>query len=90
MDAMQVELTERGLRCETESQIKGCFKKSVVGVFYSDLFVNESIIVELNISIQYNSAGEVQLLNELKATGIKVGLPINFGKVKVEFKRLVT
>ena len=32
---------------------------------------------------------ESQLLNELKASGIEVGLPINFGARKVEFKRLV-
>ena len=30
-----------------------------------------------------------QLLNELKATGTQVGLLINFGKEKLEFKRFV-
>jgi L-amino acid N-acyltransferase YncA len=30
-----------------------------------------------------------QLLNELKATGLKVGLPVNFGRTKVQFKRMV-
>jgi GxxExxY protein len=37
----------------------------------------------------YNPEEEPQLLNELKATGIKVGLLINFGRTKVEFKRFV-
>ena len=32
---------------------------------------------------------EAQLLNEFKATGIKVGLLVNFGRTKVEYKRLV-
>ena len=41
------------------------------------------------VAKQHNSTDEAQLLNELKATGIKVGLLINFEKDKVEFKRLV-
>jgi GxxExxY protein len=36
-----------------------------------------------------DSRDEAQLLNELKATGIKIGLLLNFGKQKAEFKRLV-
>ena len=35
------------------------------------------------------AADEAQLLDELKATGIKVGLLINFGRQKVEFRRFV-
>ena len=35
---------------------------------------------------EYQTAGEAQLLNVLKATGIKVGLLINFGRAKLEFK----
>jgi len=37
----------------------------------------------------YNPEDEAQLLNELKATGFKVGFLINFGRQKVEFKRMV-
>ena len=38
------------------------------------------VIVELKVAKQYNPKDEPQLLNELKATEIKVGLLINFGK----------
>ncbi len=47
------------------------------------------MIVELKIAQEYQRLDEPQLLNELKATGIKVGLLINFGKSKVAFKRFV-
>ncbi len=47
------------------------------------------MIVETKIAKDYNPADEAQLLNELKATGIKVGLLINFGRTKVDFKRMV-
>jgi len=51
--------------------------------------VNECVIVELKVAKAYCPEDEPQLLNELKATGIKVGLLINFGRTKVEFKRFV-
>jgi GxxExxY protein len=60
-----------------------------VGYFKADLWVEECVIVELKVAKSYVPDDEPQLLNELKATGVKVGLLINFGRVKVEFKRMV-
>jgi GxxExxY protein len=51
--------------------------------------VDDRVIVELKVAKEYNPQDEPQLLNELKATGMKVRLLINFGKAKVEFKRFV-
>ena len=87
--AMQVELVERGLRAETEHEITVRYKGAIVGHYRADLFVEEAVIVELKVAKTYNPQDEAQLLNELKATGIKVGLLINFGRTKVEFKRMV-
>lgn len=84
-----MELIQQGCSCQTENQIKVNYKWATVGEYFADLFVDETVIVELKVAKNYNSADEAQLLNELKATGIKVGLLINFGKEKVEFKRLV-
>jgi GxxExxY protein len=87
--AMNVELQARGLVVETEAEIRVFYKGVEVGFYKADLFVNACVIVELKVAAEYNSADEAQLLNELKATGIKVGLLINFGRTKVTFKRLV-
>ncbi len=87
--ALQVELLHRGLSAEIEHPIKVTFKGAIVGEYEADLLVEEKVIVELKVAKVYNSKDEPQLLNELKATGIKVGLLINFGKEKVEFKRFV-
>jgi GxxExxY protein len=87
--AMQVEFGLRGIRCEIEQAITVVYKGNVVGDYRADLFVEDSVIVELKVGKEYSSADEPQLLNELKATGVKVGLLINFGKSKVEFKRFV-
>ena len=86
---MQVELERRGLRAETEHKIKVSYKGVIVGDYQADLFVADVVIVKLKVAKNYNNEDEPQLLNELKATGIKVGLLINFGRTKVEFKRMV-
>ncbi len=83
--AMQVELIRRGFKAE----IFVYYKDVEVGFYKADLFVNECVIAELKIAKSYVPDDEPQLLNELKATGVKVGLLINFGRTKVEFKRMV-
>jgi GxxExxY protein len=87
--AMQVELQRTGLHAEIETRIQVKYKGVIVGDFDADLFVDESVIVELKVAKSYNADDEPQLLNELKATGIRVGLLINFGRTKVEFVRRV-
>jgi len=87
--SMQVELHQAGLKCEIECPIKVKYRNVIVGDFRADLFVGDVVIVELKTAKNYCAEDEPQLLNELKATGIKVGLLINFGRTKVEFKRMV-
>jgi GxxExxY protein len=87
--AMQVELQIRGFKAPIEEEVRVLFKNVEVGFYKSDIFVNDCVVVELKAAKTYNSEDEAQLLNELKATGIKVGLLINFGRTKVEFKRFV-
>jgi GxxExxY protein len=77
------------LKAETESLIKVTYKGVVVGEYQADLLVADQVIVELKVAREYQPADEAQLLNELKATGIKVALLINFGRTKVEFKRFI-
>jgi GxxExxY protein len=85
---MQVELQLRGLSCDLERAILVRFKDVVVGDYSADLFVEDRVMVELKVAKQYHPEDEPQLLNELKATGIRVGMLINFGRNKVEFKRI--
>ena len=86
--AMQVELVRRGRRCETETQIKVNYKDVIVGNYRADLMVDDVVVVELKVAKSYQPSDEAQLLNELKATGMRVGLLINFGRERVDFKRM--
>ncbi|MBU4199065.1 MAG: GxxExxY protein [Verrucomicrobia bacterium] len=87
--AMMVELHRIGLRADMEHPIHVRYKTVVVGDYAADLFVENQVMVEIKVAKEYNRQDEPQLLNELKGTGIKVGLLINFGRTKVEFKRMV-
>jgi GxxExxY protein len=87
--SMQVELIKRGSTAEIEKRVQVQYKQVVVGDYDSDLIVDDRVLVELKVNPQYDRRDEAQLLNVLKATGIKVGLLVNFGRAKVEYKRLV-
>jgi len=86
---MQVELIRRGFEAQIEAEIRVMYKGVEVGFYKADLWVNHCVMVELKAAKAYTQENEPQLLNELKATGVKVGLLINFGRTKVEFKRFV-
>jgi len=53
------------------------------------MIVNDAVIVEVEIAPQYDKRDEAQLQNVLKASGLKVGILLDFGRYKVEYKRLV-
>jgi len=80
---------KKGFEQIIEHAIKVKFKDVVVGEYAVGLLVDGKVIVDLKVAKEYNPQDEPQLLNELKATGIKVGLLINFGKEKVAFNRLI-
>lgn len=87
--AMQVELQSRGIKVELEPLVKVQFKGVIVGGYAADLLVADKIIVELKADTVYQPAHEAQLLNELRGTKIRLGFLINFGREKVEHKRMV-
>ena len=87
--AMQVELQSRGIKVELEPKIQVKFKGVVVGDYAADLLVADKIVVELKTDATYQSIHEAQLLNELRGTGIRLGYLINFGRERVEYKRMV-
>jgi len=88
-NALQVELACRNFKTVLEKRTNVRYKEVVVGDYDADLVGNDSVVVEIKVAPQYDKHDETQLLNLLKATGFKLGVLINFGRSKVEFKRLV-
>src|SRR5260370_42401011 len=86
--ALQVELLRQGATAEVEKRIQVQYEGVFVGDYDADLIVDGCVAVEIKDVPQYDKRDEAQVLNELKVTGLKIGLLVNFGRSKVEFKRL--
>ncbi len=88
-NALMVELRQMGLGCAQEVALKVQYKGVVVGDYFADIIVERRVLVELKSCTSLESVHEAQVLNYLKASGIHVGLPMNFGKPKLEYRRFV-
>ena len=80
-------LRKAGIGVVCEKMLTVIYDGVVVGEFSADMMIEETLLVE-NKAVQLLAQGhEVQLVNYLSATGKDVGLLINFGGPKLEFKR---
>ena len=88
-NALVVLTRKSGLAVEQQYSIKVMFEGVVVGEFFADLFVEKRVLVELKAVSMLMDEHTAQSLNYLRATGAEVCLLINFGKPKIEIKRLL-
>jgi len=86
---LMIELHKAGLACEAQQPLTVTYDDRAVGDFVADIVVEDCLILELKSARNIDQRHEVQLVNYLVATGIEVGLVINFGPEKVEVKRKV-
>lgn len=87
-NALVRELVDRGLRIETQRPIPVSYKGHLVGSYFADILVEGSVICEIRAIEGLLEIHELQLLHYLKATGIPVGLLLNFGASRVQVKRI--
>ena len=85
--ALAHELRKAGLKVECEEPITVQYDGVPVGDFSADLLVEGRVILELKATQTLAPAHEVQLVNYLAATGMDIGLLVNFGAQTLQFKR---
>ena len=88
-NALNHELSKNGLRVKQQYPIQVMYDGVVVGDYVADLLVNDQILLEIKAVNRIQDAHLAQCLNYLKATGYKICLLINFGKPRVEVKRVI-
>jgi GxxExxY protein len=88
-NALLIELKTRGLKAESQVPVKVFYKEKTVGEYIVDILVEKKVIVELKTVEKFDKVHEAQLLNYLKASGIQIGLLVNFKHPKAEIKRMV-
>ena len=87
-NALMVELEKAGLEAVKQKSIQIHYDREIIGDYTADIVVEDKVILELKAVKEIHPVHEAQLVNYLKATGIEVGLLINFGD-RVEIKRKV-
>jgi GxxExxY protein len=89
-EALEFELKSRSIPFTSQQLIPVHYKNHVLKKTYvADLLVFEKIIVEIKAIDRLSGHDEAQLLNYLKATGLELGLLINFGAAKLNWKRMI-
>lgn len=78
-NALKIEIEKAGLTVKQQERIDVYYEGQQVGEFYADLWVEDKVIIELKAVRTLDKIHEVQLVNYLSATGIDVGLLLNFG-----------
>ena len=88
-NALHQELMESGFTVETQKPVQVKYKNAVVGEYFADIVVNGRVLVEVKAVRAMDETHQAQLLNYLKATGLGVGLILNFGTPRLGIKRMV-
>ena len=86
-NALAHELRKSGLKVELERKISVSYDEVIVGHFEADMLIESCVIIENKAVHALATIHEVQLVNYLTATGIEIGLLLNFGAANLEFKR---
>jgi GxxExxY protein len=85
--ALAHELSKAGLQVECQRAAKVIYDGILVGDFIADMVIADTVLVENKAVQTLAKAHEVQLVNYLAATGIDIGLLLNFGGSSLQVKR---
>lgn len=88
-NALLVMFEENGIRAESQVPVQVQFHGRIVGDYFADIVVENSVILELKAQDRIADIHKAQTLNYLKATDFRLALLINFGKYRLEYERLV-
>jgi GxxExxY protein len=86
--ALLVALKQKGLNASLQVPLQVKFRGVIVGEFYADILVENKVLLELKAVSRILPEHKAQIINYLKATGIEIGLLLNFGNAKLEYNRL--
>ena len=88
-NALVHELRRAGLTVAQQHRIVVRYDNVVVGDYTVDLLVENIVLVELKVARAIDDIHRAQCLNYLKATSLRLCLLLNFGRLRLEIKRMV-
>ena len=81
-------MRKRGLLVVQQRSIVVRYDTAIVGEYIADLVVDDRIIVELKVVKALSEQHVAQCVNYLRATGLDLCLLMNFGRLRIEFRRV--
>lgn len=87
--ALEIELPSKGLKFESQKTIKVMYKDALVGTMEIDFLINEKVILMI---CSQESLGDIEVqrvLRSISLTSCKIGIVVNFGQVKIQYKRVL-
>jgi GxxExxY protein len=87
--ALLLQLRRDGMKADTQKDIRITYLGAEVGVHRLDLVIDDKIVVELKAVSEFADSHMAQILSYLKASGLKTGLLLNFGRTTLKVKRVV-
>ena len=87
-NALTLELRKAGLAVEQQHGLAVLYNDTVVGEYVVDLLIEQALLVELKAVKALDQAHHAQCINYLKASGLRLGLLLNFGTPRLEIKRI--
>ena len=88
-NALVHELSKTGLQIDQQKLMSVRYDGISVGDYKADIVVDSKIVVELKVAPEITNIHEAQLLNYLRASGIRIGLILNFGLARIGIRRMV-
>ncbi len=88
-NSLMVLFEENGISAVSQHPIQVRFHDRVVGDYYADIVVENSILLELKAQERMLLVHKAQTLHYLRATGFRLALLLNFGKTSLEHDRIV-
>ena len=88
-EALVIELGLKKIKFERQKELPVYYREKVIKKFACDLLVDGQVIVELKSIKEIGEIDKIQVINYLKASGVEIGLLLNFGSQSLEYKRLI-
>ena len=88
-NALAIELKHRQIAFESQKPLNVSYRGLAVGDYIADFVIADTLIIEIKALTSLHRQHEAQLMNYLKASGISVGLLLNFGTPRIGVRRLV-
>ncbi|MGB2869901.1 MAG: GxxExxY protein [Bacteroidota bacterium] len=88
-NALAIELELKGIIVERQKWIEVLYKNRKVGKYKLDVVIEGKVLLELKARMDLDKVFQAQVFSYLKASGLKLGVQVNFGRPRVEYKRVV-